>query len=355
METETSPKILSFRINSNINTMNSDLVLTNNSHLESTISKIQEKNKKIHQLVEGVFSENTDRNNQDSTRNTSCLSNFSPLKAKQNQKDFENQFTFVSQDDSFNQSSAQKQCRQNNSSRVSISNKINPRTQSRTQSSSSIKEQIQEEKYCGICGQADQYCNFIRPCLCKSKQHIHQQCEQREFCEKFIDNQMQKITKPLQCEKCHFNFIIKSYKDINFINALKDPLKHRKVLIYLSIILIMLILITTLIILSILNRMEFRYHVEYIAGVILACLILIGIIIIITYNLFEYIANFTWFILDREQGKVNDNGIRMTLQSLNLALELQQKKQQQFLQMMEQMTSKKVHSELPLQNPKEIK
>ncbi|CAD8082181.1 unnamed protein product [Paramecium sonneborni] len=352
MESETSPKILSFRTNSNVNTLNSDLIRTNHSHYESTILKTKEKNKKIHQLVEGVFSENSDRNNYDSTSNTSCLSNFSLFKPKQNQKDFENQFTFVSQEDSINQQkSYKKQSKQNNLSRLSISNKINPRTQS----SSSIKEQIQEEKYCSICGQADQYSNFIRPCLCKSKQHIHQQCEQREFCEKYIDNQFYKITKPLQCEKCHFNFVIKSYKDINFFNAFKDPIKHRKVLMYLSIILTMLVFIITLIMLSILNRMEFRYHIEYIAGVILVCLIFIGIIIIVIQNMFEYISNFTWFILDREQGKINDNGIRMNLQSLNDALEIQFKKKKQILQVMDNMTLQTVHFELPIQNPKEIK
>lgn len=53
----------------------------------------------------------------------------------------------------------------------------------------------------------------------------------------------------------------------------------------------MLILITTLIIVSILNRIEFRYHVEYIAGVIIVCMILIGIIIVSTCNLIEYISN----------------------------------------------------------------
>ncbi|CAD8181990.1 unnamed protein product [Paramecium pentaurelia] len=352
METETSPKILSFRINSNVNTLNSDLIRTNQCPLDQSTSKINEQNKKIQQLVEGVFSENTDRNNQDSTNNTSCISNLSPLKPKQGQKEFENQFTFVSQEDSYNQSPIQKQSKQVKTSRLSISNKINTRKQS---SSSSIKEQIQEEKYCGICGQADQFSNFIRPCLCKSKQHIHQQCEQKEFCEKYIDNQFNKVTKPLQCEKCHFNFVIKSYKDINFTNAFKDPLKHRKVLMYLSINLSMLILITTLIIISILNRMQFRYHVEYIAGVILACLIMIGIIIVVTYNLIEYISNFTWYILDREQAKVNDNGIRMNQQTLNVALENHQKKKQQLLQMMDQMISKKVHSELPIQNPETIK
>ncbi|CAK88857.1 unnamed protein product (macronuclear) [Paramecium tetraurelia] len=351
METETSPKILSFRINSNVNTLNSDLIRTNQSHLDQSISKINEQNKKIHQLGEGVFSENTDRNNQDSTNNTSCISNLSPLKPKQGQKEFENQFTFVSQEDSYNQSTIQKQSKQGKNSRLSISNKIN----TRKQSSSSIKEQIQEEKYCGICGQADQFSNFIRPCLCRSKQHNHQQCEQKDFCEKYIDNQSNKITKPLQCENCHFNFVIKSYKDINFTKAFKDPLKHRKVLMYLSINLSILILVTTLITLSILNRMQFRYHVEYIAGVIIACLILIGIKIVVTCNLIEYISNFTWYILDREQAKVNDNGVRMNQQTLNVALEHHQRKKQQLLQIMDQMISKKVHSELPIQNPEHIK
>lgn len=54
--------------------------------------------------MDGLCSESTDRNNQDSTSNTSCISNLSPLKVKLGSKDIENQFTFVSQDESLNSS-----------------------------------------------------------------------------------------------------------------------------------------------------------------------------------------------------------------------------------------------------------
>lgn len=106
-----------------------------------------------------------------------------------------------------------------------------------------------------------------------------------------MDEEKKQFIKPLHCDSCKFKYIIKSYKKFNLMNSLKDPLRHGKLLWFLFISMIISMAILTLIVVSILKSEQFQKHIDYIAAVVIAVLILGGIMIVVVNNILELISN----------------------------------------------------------------
>ncbi|CAD8057536.1 unnamed protein product [Paramecium primaurelia] len=207
-----------------------------------------------------------------------------------------------------------------------------------------VQVKVFEERQCKFCNEQDWSAHLIRPCQCKaSQQYAHQKCVQNEIEVNYMDFNRRQFIKRLQCDFCRFQYVIKTYKEYSLMKSLKDPLKFNKLFWLMSSgVILASIIVATMILIS-LNIESMRSQIESFIITIIGCLVCIILVIILIFNIFELIVIFEWKVMDKDHQNIEDHGLRMNQDELNLMLELaRQKLDKQISQIYPQQ-----HSQIP--------
>ncbi|CAD8063694.1 unnamed protein product [Paramecium sonneborni] len=190
-----------------------------------------------------------------------------------------------------------------------------------------VHVRVFEEKHCRFCNEQDWSAELIRPCQCKGiQQYAHQKCVQSEIESNYMDFNRRQFIKRLQCDFCRFQYVIKTYKEYSLFKSLKDPLKFNKLFWLLSSGVILASIIIATIVLIALNADQMKQQNESLILTIIGCFICMLLVIILIFNIFELIVIFEWKVMDKDHQNIEDHGLRMSLDELNLMLQLARQK-----------------------------